>query len=260
MLACRARRQEAKALGYTSVSCAWEGGEDGEYGCGVTKLDQTIKLPDDVRITAGCTLACTFCPCKEHIGELVSTDPADVITAVENEWEKGNEPMLVGADVGEYGLDIGTSLPTLLGHLRNGLYSLDMIGAHWFDTILPELEDGTITGVVINAMSFNPNTLAKWGRPAYDAEDLCQKIRRIANDWMAKYRIDYCSQISVNFVQEPQPGLTISLIKRYLSQYIPIHVFGEYADHYYPEHLPWLCTGCRQKKWDCVCGKESTSA
>lgn len=66
-------------------------------------------------INTGCLNACTYCKTKHARGELGSYPVAEIIDRVDQAFDEDCvEIWLTSEDLGAYGRDIGTDLPTLL--------------------------------------------------------------------------------------------------------------------------------------------------
>lgn len=69
-----------------------------------------------VEIASGCMSECTFCQTKIAKGDLQSYRPGDIVRQVKSEIDDGcKEIWLTSTDNGCYGLDIGATLPELVG-------------------------------------------------------------------------------------------------------------------------------------------------
>ncbi len=90
----------------------------------------------NLRIAEGCLFSCSFCCIRFATGRLKSKPIEKIIEEFETGLRNGHKLFqLVCEDVGCYGLDIGTTFPTLLKQLLaiNGDYQLLLIdfGGHW---------------------------------------------------------------------------------------------------------------------------------
>lgn len=78
------------------------------------------RLREIVQICEGCLGECAYCCARNARGRLNSYPPELIISTVEKAVEDGvKEIYLTAQDTGSYGLDIGTTLPTLLQRIIN---------------------------------------------------------------------------------------------------------------------------------------------
>ncbi|MDD3301242.1 MAG: radical SAM protein [Patescibacteria group bacterium] len=72
----------------------------------------------EVKVADGCNYRCSYCATKNAKGNLKSRNPKKIIAEFKFGVEKGySKIMLTGDEVGEFGIDIGTSLVKLLEKL-----------------------------------------------------------------------------------------------------------------------------------------------
>lgn len=98
----------------------------------------------NIRIGEGCLFACSFCCIRFATGRLKSKPIEEIVDEFKKGLKKGHKLFqLVCEDVGCYGIDIGTTFPTLLRRLLaiEGDYQLILIdfGGHWLVKYYDEL-------------------------------------------------------------------------------------------------------------------------
>jgi threonylcarbamoyladenosine tRNA methylthiotransferase CDKAL1 len=99
-----------------------------------------------VNIAEGCNGSCSYCIVRRARGRLKSRTPDDVVEEVQERLKRGAvEVQLAAQDTAAYGLDIGTTLPELLGRIveipGKFLVRIGMMNPDTARPILSELSD-----------------------------------------------------------------------------------------------------------------------
>ncbi len=135
----------------------------------------------NLRIAEGCLFSCSFCCIRFATGRLKSKPIDKIVEEFESGLRNGHKLFqLVCEDVGCYGLDIGTTFPTLLKQLLaiNGDYQLLLIdfGGHWlvkyYDELLPLFMDNPdkIREMYVSLQSGSNKILKAMRRPEKSEE------------------------------------------------------------------------------------------
>jgi len=119
----------------------------------IKKISKNFSFFDsevyNLLISRGCLSNCTYCAVKLAQGELCSKPSNEIVKEFQKAIDKGhNRFVLIGADVGCYGMDRKTDIVTLLTELFsiNGNYQIEFSGinARWliryFDKLMALLE------------------------------------------------------------------------------------------------------------------------
>jgi tRNA A37 methylthiotransferase MiaB len=258
------------------------------------------KIHDDdvdhygVHIAHGCVGNCTYCGSCRATGRLKSVEPHLVLDKVLNKWANDYTPMLLGEDVGAYGIDISTNIITLLDLLHNRRPNdnckviLDNMEVQWlinyYDGFRRHLDNDFIVRVALGVQSFSSDLLRKMNRRyEYDCCELAGILREIADARMSRSGLDWCDQLDIHLLagysgeSREEFRMTEKVINRIFRNSIPFcaspffrHVGMTLPDDDLDEAeysfrvnalyaaagdlpLPWICQGCGQKKYHCIC-------
>ena len=114
----------------------------------------SVENPFFIRISTGCLGKCAYCAINKAIGKMKSK-PLDVLlTEFRKGLSEGYKNFIIDADdLGCYGVDIGTDLPTLINKIISipSDYRIDLhfIHPHWVIKYIDELEEILHTGKVV---------------------------------------------------------------------------------------------------------------
>jgi tRNA A37 methylthiotransferase MiaB len=180
----------------------------------------TVPMTDwyFVRGAVGCTGKCSYCAIRYARGSVKSTPLEQVVNQIREAVAQGfKEISLAGDDMGCYGLDLGTNLPTLLAEIVRlpGDFSLNLRFIEplylikYFDRLLPIFSTGRITTFCAPIQSGSQRILRAMNKD-YDIDSAVQaingllrgtKLRSISSnmmvgfpgetldDWMKSYRL-----------------------------------------------------------------------
>lgn len=139
------------------------------------------KIPYLIEISKGCLSNCTYCAIKLAQPVFRSISEEKIINNFKLGLSKRNKSFkLISADIGCYGLDIHTNLPSLLKKLfkikENYNIILDELNARWFISYYPEL---------LNVLMNNYDKVSELTIPIQSGSD---RILKLMN---RNYKIDY---------------------------------------------------------------------
>jgi len=174
-----------------------------------------------VRVATGCTGACSYCTEKLTWGYVRSRNAQDIIREVGAGLDRGYSSIVLQAgDLGSYGVDTGTSLPTLLDSV------IDAYKDRKFSLILSQVEPGQLMQHQEALKSaFSSGRIASIGIPVQSGSDSILKAMNRGYS-SAQWReaiiginrqypeIDVTTHIMVGFPGETMEDLeaTISLL------------------------------------------------
>jgi len=189
-----------------------------------SKEDQRVYDPKKgyVCISFGCSFNCSYCPHKLGIGEMRSRPSIDIIKQITNLVASGVDTVsLIGNEIGEYGLDIGTDLPELINKILkiDNNFNLLVTQIHPFSVLqqwkemLKVLSNPRIVDIQIPIQSTDKNILYRMGRPR-ESEKILDFLKLVRiNNKNALFRTD----ILVGF-----PGETMETLKQTLDDIIEV--------------------------------------
>jgi tRNA A37 methylthiotransferase MiaB len=137
-----------------------------------------------VLISRGCIHNCTYCIIKKGIGPLHSKPPEQCIQEITSGLQQGYRSFVLDSDdTGPYGVDIGTTLPSLLQKMMelNSSFTVKIGQAHprWLIKYKSELCDiftqKKVSNIFISIQSGNDRILRLMGRP-YATKDLVRVL------------------------------------------------------------------------------------
>ena len=143
----------------------------------------------NLRIGEGCLFSCSFCCIRFATGKLHSKPIPEIAREFRTGLDRGHRTFqLVCEDVGCYGVDIGTTFPTLLRELLkvDGEYELLLIdfGGYWlvkyFDELLPLFmqHPTKIKELYVSLQSGSPKILKAMHRPE-NGREVRQKLNEL---------------------------------------------------------------------------------
>jgi MiaB/RimO family radical SAM methylthiotransferase len=142
-----------------------------------------------IKIADGCLGNCSFCSIKNARGSLQSRPKEIILKEFKKGLEKGfKEFVLLGDDLGCYGKDIQTSIPSLLKDLtkEGGEYKLFIhffepeYLLEYFDELIEILKTKKIALINLPIQSGNNDILKLMNRP-YKIENILEKVKIIQN-------------------------------------------------------------------------------
>ncbi len=180
----------------------------------------TVPMTDwyFVRGAVGCLAQCSYCAIRYARGSVQSTPIDQIVSQIEEALAKGyREISIAGDDMGCYGIDIGTDLPTLLSeiHKLKGNFDLNLrfieprYLIEYFDRLVPIFSSGRISTFCSPIQSGSPRILRAMNKD-YDIDEAVKaingllrltKLRSISSnimigfpgeeldDWVKSYRL-----------------------------------------------------------------------
>lgn len=177
-------------------------------------------------INTGCLNACTYCKTKHARGELGSYPVWEIIDRVDQAFDEGCvEIWLTSEDLGAYGRDIGTDLPTLLEEmvqhiptgcmLRLGMTNPPYILEH-LDRIAVILKHPRVYSFLhVPVQSGSDNVLGEMRRE-YTRDDFCQVVDTLYRE-IGRHHVTVATDIICGFPTETEEDFneTFSLVDKY---------------------------------------------
>ena len=196
----------------------------------VTFQDQFIKLV----ISEGCSFECTYCSERLAFPRFRSFPADTLVKACQDLVEQSGcrDVILLADSLGEYGKDIGSSLPELLHRLRDEIpditYALNNLNLHNFIEYADEMSwfinRGYIKHLNLPIQSASPRVLKKMNR-AYSREDM-DKVFGLLNE--IRFAA-YDTHLIVGFPGETEDDFaeSIRFVIRHHPQYVLLSKFME---------------------------------
>ncbi len=141
-----------------------------------------------VMLSVGCLRKCSYCAIRFATGKLRSKPMESIMNEFAEGFKSGYKKFELYADsIGDYGLDIGTSLGELLdelAHLRNKRFSIGIYDLHpasftkYFDRIMSFCEVGGLHYLYVPIQSGNERILRLMNRPC-NVNDLKEKLMEV---------------------------------------------------------------------------------
>lgn len=165
---------------------------DGAFGIVLKKAEQIYrnKWADErfeVEICQGCPFQCSYCAMNRSRGNhIVSRQSSDILSDLNKHLKKNKIITLVADDCGGYGMDIGSTLPTLIREIHNhfpqngiDIYYLNPYWIQRYEEEYMELFQTTrIDSVTIPIQSGSDRILKKMNRH-YNADNINRIAKRI---------------------------------------------------------------------------------
>jgi tRNA A37 methylthiotransferase MiaB len=183
----------------------------------------------EVKVADGCNYRCSYCATKNAKGNLKSRDPKKIVSEFKFGVEKGYPKiMLTGDEVGEYGIDIGTSLVKLLEKLvpvsGDSKIALRYISPESLIRQYGDLEkyfkSGKIYYYCASFQSGSPKILKLMNRPN-NISQLIKITSQMSRDYKNVYKQ---TQVIVGFPQETEKDFmqTLKAIKDADFEYVSV--------------------------------------
>jgi tRNA A37 methylthiotransferase MiaB len=207
----------------------------------VNAVERRVRLrlhkPEDdfrIRVSDGCDQRCTYCSHRMAIGPLRSKSPAVCAEEFVRGLRLGYRNFcLTAMDTGSYGLDIGSTLPELLGRLLKteprARFTLEEMNPRWLvkygDPLVEFCRHGSIRRIRMPAQSGNGRVLRRMGR-FRDVPALMSTVQRIKEVSPATA---FDTQIIVGFPSETEDEFheTLRFMKQLGSDFVYIHLYCE---------------------------------
>ena len=196
------------------------------------ELNADAEKTYTIKISSGCTGACSYCTIRLARGSIRSKP----ISVVANEFDFGlkkgyTDFSLVGTDIGDYGKDQSSNLLELLTILdsRDEHFTLRLrnVNPRW---LIPSVEQfcelikSKKIGYILSPVQSGSNRILERMNRGYNAEDYLEAIRRIRN-----VRPDICikTQVIVGFPGETDDDFekSTALFRTGLFDYIEVYPF-----------------------------------
>lgn len=164
-----------------------------------------------VNICLGCPFNCTYCPHKLGIGPLKSRPSKEIIKQIQDlVREKVKTVVLVGNEVGAYGLDIGATYPKLLKSIMkiNPSFDIHVSQLHpawalkYWKQLLPLLSNPRVSDIQITIQTTSKRLLKLMRRPQNTAKvlDFLRLVRK--KNKRAVFRTDILVGFPTETVEE----------------------------------------------------------
>ncbi|MCL2050358.1 MAG: radical SAM protein [Lachnospiraceae bacterium] len=169
---------------------------DGAFGALLKKVEKIYrsKWSDErfeVEICQGCPFQCSYCAMNRSRGNhVVSRQPSEILLDLGNHLKEDKIITLVADDCGGYGMDIDSSLPTLIHEIHNkfpqngiDIYYLNPYWIQRYEEEYMELFQTTrIDSVTIPIQSGSDRILSKMNRhyKADNINNIAKKIKKIS--------------------------------------------------------------------------------
>ncbi|MDD3159450.1 MAG: tRNA (N(6)-L-threonylcarbamoyladenosine(37)-C(2))-methylthiotransferase [Candidatus ainarchaeum sp.] len=196
--------------------------------------DKTNKLVSIIPISIGCLGNCTYCATKIARGNLKSYSLESLNTAFKKAIKTSKEIWLTSQDLGCYGFDINTDLPTLLEKLleNKGDYKirLGMMNPNHFNKIqkdlLPLFDDERLYKFLHLPVQSGSNKILKSMNRFYTKEDYIKIINKLKKIIPS---ITISTDIIVGFPFESEIDFleTVDVTKKTMPQVINLSRFGK---------------------------------
>ena len=185
-----------------------------------------------IKVCTGCLNACAFCAVRLSRGKLRSKPINHVVKEFEEGLAKNiKEFALIGTELGAYGRDRGTTLPTLLKELirRKGDYIIRLrnINPKYLIEMMPEFREilkcGKISYLSSPVESGN-NRILRLMRRSYKIEDYKQAILTLKREFP---QIHIRTQILVGFPSETEDEFqdTLRLLDELSFDFVEVYCF-----------------------------------
>jgi len=186
-----------------------------------------------IKISTGCSGACSFCSIKQARGTIRSRPSGEIV----EDFKKGlaqryTDFALIGTDIGDYGRDIGENLLDLLEMLVNlkGEFKIRLrnVNPRWLIPSAPQLRDllasGKISYIQSPVQSCSENVLRLMNR-GYRAEEFLRAVRTIRS---ASSEVFIKTQIVVGFPGETEEDFLANkrLYKSQLFNYVEVFAYS----------------------------------
>lgn len=172
----------------------------------------------------GCTGACTYCSIKKSTGSVQSRAEEEIINDIRNAVSYGyNDLFITGDDLGSYGLDLGTDLPSLLTKISQIDLEIRVllgnINPRWINKYIDDLvsffkKDLAHKWIFFPIQSANDEVLQSMGR-SYTIKECIDSINKLSNINDMKFYYD----IMVGFPTETDSAFSDTL--QFLLNYPP---------------------------------------
>lgn len=173
-----------------------------------------------VSICLGCPFNCTYCPHKLGIGPSRSRPFKEIVEQIQDlAKEKVKTIVLVGNEVGAYGIDIGTTYPKLLRNVMKISPSFDIhvsqlhpawVLKYWKE-LLPLLSNTRVSDIQITIQTTSKRLLRLMRRPKNTAKvlDFLQLIRK--KNKRAVFRTDIMVGFPTETIEELRETLKAAM-------------------------------------------------
>jgi len=189
-----------------------------------------------IRVSTGCTEHCTYCSDRCAWGGIHSRPTHKVVSEFKRGLKMGYERFfLISSDLGAYGADIGSNLPTLLERMvktdtnRDYKIVLNQINPYYLKNLYHDLEDifdsGKI-GLLGSQVQSGSNRILKLMGRRYAAEDWKECMQRIH----ARFpRIFLSTHLMVGFPTESDEDfeMTMKLLDKVFLDSVIVFTFSQ---------------------------------
>jgi tRNA A37 methylthiotransferase MiaB len=200
-----------------------------------------------IRVCWGCVdNHCTYCSIWRAVGRLRSKPLEICLAEFRAALKKGYKKIiLVGENVGAYGIDINSTLSQLLSAFvsLDGQYEiqLECLNAVWIIKYIDELATIMRTGrikIVDCTIQSGSSRILKLMNRNYDRDLLRESLRRLREAWPS---LRLHTHIMVGFPSETEQELeeTLSIIKEFKFSLVQVFPFTQ-NDNLPREYLQWL--------------------
>jgi len=188
----------------------------------------------EVKVADGCNYKCSYCATKNAKGNLKSRDPNRILEEFKIGVKKGySKIVLTGDEVGDYGLDIGTTLIELLNALipesKKSKIALRYVSPNalirQYNQLKPYFQSGEIYYFCASFQSGSPKILRLMNRPE-NIDDFTSLIAKMNKECPKVYKH---TQVMVGFPQETEQDFKQSLnaIEKANFEYVTIVQYSD---------------------------------
>ena len=200
-------------------------------------LKKQIEGKYHIRISWGCLGSCSYCNIRKAIGTLKSKPMEKCLEEFKNGLSKKYKNfVIVGDDVGSYGLDINKTFPELLNEILkiNGNYEISIQEFHprwiirYLDRLIPLFQSEKISELVCPLQSGSDKILKLMQR-FHNSEDLKRALFCLKK---AYPKLKIITHILLGFPGESEEDFfkTLELIKEVNFDFVAIYTYHEKAD------------------------------
>ncbi len=188
----------------------------------------------EIKVADGCNYNCSYCATKNAKGDLKSIKPDKILKEYEIAVEKGHSKIvLTGDEVGDYGWNIGTSLPGLLEKLdlisKKPRIALRYVSptslTRDYEQLKPYFNSGRVYYFCSSFQSGSPKVLRLMERPT-NIDEFLDLISEIDNKFPRVYKH---TQIIVGFPRETEEDfqMTLDALERSGFDYITVVKYSD---------------------------------
>jgi len=185
-----------------------------------------------IKVSTGCLSACTFCAVRFARGRLRSKSEEQIVEEFRRGVAQGYDEFgLLGTDVGSYGKDNGSTLPSLLDRLlsRNDTCRIKLRNIHprFLIEMLDDLRGILRTGripYVNSPVQSGSDRILKLMRRGYESGAYLDAVRALNSEFPA---IDVKTQVMVGFPTETPDDFesSLALVDEGLFDYVEVYRF-----------------------------------